>query len=125
MTRLLIVVFDAGAQTDPQREYGLAAYFLVSTGGDWLGNDLGGRPDDWWSGYDVSLGDPLGPRYVWSGVLRRDFGLGVALVNPPAAAPRTVVLEDGYVDLTGQPRTTLTLGPAAGAVLVKAGQNAG
>jgi len=119
------VVFDAGARTDAQREYGLAAYFLVSTGGDWLGTDLGGRPDDWWSGYDVSLGDPLGPRYVWSGLLRRDFGLGVALVNPPDAAPRTVVLEGGYLDLAGQPRATLTLGAAAGAVLVKAGQHAG
>ena len=120
-----VVVLDGGAETDAQREYGLAAYLLVSTGGDSLGNDRGGRPDDWWSGYDVSLGPALGPRYVWSGVLRRDFGLGVALLNPPDAASQTVALESGYVDLTGQPRTTVTLGAAEGAVLVKAVRDAG
>ncbi|HSV04904.1 MAG TPA: putative glycoside hydrolase [Candidatus Binatus sp.] len=119
------VVFDAGAQNEPQREYGLAAYFLVSTGGDWLGNDRGGRPGDWWKGYNVSLGDPLGPRYAWSGVLRRDFQLGVALVNPPDAAPRTVALQAGYVDLNGRPSASLTLAAAAGAVLLKAEPNAG
>jgi hypothetical protein len=111
------IVFDAGAETDAGREYGLAAYFLVDAGRDSLGNSPGGTPDDWWRGYDVTLGAPTGPRYAWQGVLRRDFQHGLVLVNPPDAASRTVALDRPHTDLGGRPRVAVTLGPAAGAVL--------
>lgn len=115
------VILEADAATDAAREYGLAAYLLVNTGRDALGNGPGGTPADWWGGYDVALGPPLGTRYAWSGVLRRDFARGLVLLNQPEAATRTLALETACatpcVDLAGQPRRTLTLGPAAGAVL--------
>ena len=111
------IVFDAGADTDTAREYGLAAYFLVDAGRDLLGNDPGGAPDEWWSGYGVGLGAPAAARYTWRGVLRRDFQQGVVLVNPPDAAPRTLGLDQPHTDLAGRQRASVTLGPAEGAVL--------
>jgi hypothetical protein len=114
------VYFLPGVSTDGAREYGLAAYFLVNTGGDGIGNDpgTGDSPADWWPGYDVFLGTARGPRYAASGsVLRRDFDGGTVLVNPPGAAQTTVTLEATYRDLAGRDRTSVTLGPAQGAVL--------
>jgi Hypothetical glycosyl hydrolase family 15 len=113
------VAFDSSARTDEERLYGLAGYFLVSNGRDLLGSYAGGFPDDWWSGYDVRLGSPEGPRYDWQGLLRRDFFGGVALLNEPGAPTRTVELGPGYRDLHSKPATQVTLGPASGAVLVR------
>ena len=114
------VFFDAGAGTAAGREYGLAAYFLVDAGADTLGNSAGGTPADWWTPYSTFLGPATGPRRPWGGVLRRDFQFGTVLLNEPGAPQRTLALERTYVDLAGQTRTSITLGPAAGAVLRKA-----
>jgi putative glycosyl hydrolase-like family 15 (GHL15) protein len=111
------VWFDAGAKTDAGREFGLASYFLVSTGGDYIGNDPRGTPDDWWPGYDVSLGTASGERRAWDGVLRRDFERGFVLVNQPGSPKQTVALDGTWVDLAGREQTAVTLGPAEGAVL--------
>jgi peptidoglycan/xylan/chitin deacetylase (PgdA/CDA1 family) len=111
------VVFDAGARTKKEREYGLAAYFLVSSGRDALGNDPGGTPDDWWHGYDVALGAPLADRYAWHGVLRRDFEHGIVLLNPPGPDKRRVDLDRAAVTLGCRRAATLHLRPAEGAVL--------
>jgi len=111
------VVFDAKATTDQGRAYGLAGYYLVSSGGDGLSNDPGGTPDDWWSGYDVFLGDALGSRYSWSSVLRRDFQSGLVLLNEPDASSRTIQLGGVYADLGGNQVSSVTLGPAEGTVL--------
>jgi hypothetical protein len=111
------VLFDNAARNDDEREYGLAAYLLVSSGRDALGNDAGGTPDDWWRGYDVALGEPLGPRRTWNGVIRRDFRDGIVLVNEPDSPARTVGLDERYRDVAGAPRATVTLAAARGAVL--------
>jgi hypothetical protein len=111
------VILDSYARTDAEREYGLASYFLVSSGRDALGNDPGGSPSDWWRGYDVSLRAPRGPRYRWKGLLRRDFERGLALVNPPGAPRRTVELPGTWRGLDARPRQRVTLDAAAGAVL--------
>ncbi len=110
------VVFDAASTTPAGRLYGLAAYFLISSGRDALGNNQGGTPTDWWTGYDVDLGAPLSGRYVWNGVLRRDFEHGFALVNEPGAVTRTVALPAGAGDLTGTTQTSQTLAAGTGAV---------
>jgi hypothetical protein len=112
------VVFDTGAETPKDREYGLAAYFLLDAGRDTLGNGPASSPDDWWCGYDMYLGAPLGSRYSWNGVLRRDFERGFVLVNPPGAPVRTLTLADPVIDILtcGRP-TSVTLGPAEGVVL--------
>jgi hypothetical protein len=113
------VIFDAGGKSDADREYGLAAYLLVSDGHDGIGNDPGGTPDDWWSGYDVILGAPSKARYSWQNVIRRDFERGIVLVNQPGAASRALELDATYLDLRGTERTRITLGAAEGAVLLR------
>jgi hypothetical protein len=111
------VAFDAGARTRAQREYGLAAFFLVDAGRDLLGNHPGGTPNRWWPGYDVRLGVPRGAYYAWSGVLRRDFDAGLVLVNPPDAPRVRVALDRACSDLRGRARKTVRLRGASGAVL--------
>ena len=114
------VVFDATSTTAAGRLYGLAAYFLISSGRDGLGNDKGGTPADWWTGYDVDLGAPLAGRYLWKGVYRRDFARGFTLVNPPGAPTVTLPLGAGARNLTGATQSSVTLAAASGAVFTTA-----
>jgi hypothetical protein len=107
----------AGGATDRQgSEYSLASYFLISTGKDAVSTgDM--TPVHWWSALDVNLGQALGPRRKWSGVLRRDFTGGMSLVNEPEGEPRTVNLPTTMRDLDGRNVKVVTLAPASGVVL--------
>jgi hypothetical protein len=116
-TRGRNVWFIAGATSDAAREYGLAGYLLVRDGDDTHGNVHASTPDDWWPGWDVALGAPRGPRYEWEGVLRRDYALGMVLVNPPGSAERVLQLDTLHRDLREVPATQVTLQAARGAVL--------
>ncbi len=103
-----------------ERLYGLAGYFLISDGRDALGNYQAGTPEDWWAGYDTDLGDALGARYdLANGVIRRDFTRGTVLMNVPDTSTQTVSLGAGYRDLDGVERSSVTLGPGTGAVLLR------
>ena len=115
------VVLDGNADAAAARIYGLATYLLLNSGGDAIANDSASRPDAFWSGFDADLGAALGKRYSAGGVWRRDFVRGVALVNEPGAPTRTVLVGAGYRDLDGVARTTVTLGPGSGAVLLRDG----
>jgi hypothetical protein len=116
------VIFDASEPTAAGRMYGLAGYFLISNGRDALGNNPNGTPEDWWSGYDTDLGEALGPRFdLPNGVIRRDFTAGTVLLNTPDEPTRTVEIGAGYKDLNGVERTSVTLGPGSGIVLVRIG----
>jgi len=108
-----------GVSSSTAREYGVAAYFLVSAGSDSMGNDPGGgtSPSDWWSGYGVSLGAAHGDRYVWNGLVRRDFDGGMVLLNRPGSSQQTVSLGAAYLNIAGQQVSSVTLGAAQGAVL--------
>jgi hypothetical protein len=114
------VILDASSGSPAGRLYGLAGYLLLSSGRDALADNLCNTPNDWWSaGYDVNLGSALGARYKTpEGVWRRDFAGGTVLVNEPGAPTRTVTVPAGLRDLDGATRTSVTLGPASGAVLV-------
>jgi hypothetical protein len=115
------VLLDANSNTAAGRLYGLAAYLLVSNGNDLMGNGQASRPDNWWKGYDVQLGDALGKRYLKDGVWRRDFQRGSVLVNEPGEPNRTIQVGPSLRDLAGASRSSLTLGPASGAVLLRDG----
>lgn len=100
------------------REYVLANYFLVSNGADFLGSHLL-TVDNWWDGFEVRLGTPLGPRKEWNGLLRRDFSGGIVLVNPPQGSLTTATLP-GSFRIIDEDRfvTSVVLGPAKGIVLL-------
>jgi len=112
------VILDGSATDLPGIEYALAAYFLISSGRDAV--SAGGMtPIHWWRGFDVNLGEALGPRRLWSGVLRRDFARGMTLVREPGAEARHVRLPTPMRDLNGQVVTSVSLAPAAGVVLLR------
>ena len=72
----------------------------------------------WSSVWTASVGAPIGARrQVTGGVWRRDFTGGTVLVNPDASATVTVALGATYTDSAGASVTSVTLGPASGAIL--------
>ncbi|HWI08769.1 MAG TPA: hypothetical protein VNT54_14795, partial [Solirubrobacteraceae bacterium] len=113
------VVWDA--QSTWGREYQLATYFLLSNGLDGLAHPDGSDPNNWWSGYDVDLGQPLGQRYSSNGVFRRDFQNGIVLVNQPGQTTKTLRLGRKHKNLAGSTVTSVTLPAREGAVLLRPG----
>lgn len=112
------VVLDSYADNQDAAEYNLAAYFLVATDRDGFRTNYRSTPDDWWSAYDVDLGQPRGPRHMWNGVLRRDFDNGYALVNLPGAASKTIALPADATGPDGARRAKVTLPAASGRVVL-------
>jgi hypothetical protein len=102
---------------DPaSREYALAGYFLISLGNDRLG-DGSSDPSNWWSGYDVWLGTPGGPRTYSNGIFRRSFSHGLVLLAEPNAARQEIRLERRLRTLDGNIVSSITLGDRQGVVL--------
>jgi hypothetical protein len=110
------VIMDGGASDTQGLAYNLAAYLLVSNGGDALSGG-GQTPENWWPGFSVNLGEADGPRYAWNELLRRDFSGGTVLLNPPGAPTRTISLSAPVIDLAGASVQSLALPAASGAVL--------
>jgi hypothetical protein len=110
------VIFDSYDNGSPEREYNLAAYLLVSTGNDAVG-DAEITPANWWSGYETNLGRARDERGLWEGLTRRDFAQGIVLVNEPQAPTRKVALPRPMITTAGTRVTSVTLPAASGAVL--------
>ena len=98
-------------------DLGEAGYFLVSTGMDGFSNTEV-TPTDWYAGYDAVLGTPIGARYAWNGVLRRDFTGGIALMNAFGGDTVTLTLPGTYTNTSGTEVSSVTLAGGTGAVLV-------
>ena len=99
------------------QQYGLASYFLISNGTDSIGDDVT-TPDNWWPGYDIDLGTPLGPRTYTNGIFERDFRGGKVLLADPGLPERTVGLRDTEITLNGTPTSSVTLAGGQGIILV-------
>ncbi|NUT94880.1 MAG: hypothetical protein HOY78_22945 [Saccharothrix sp.] len=112
---------------DRARAYALASYFIANgsraaiaeiTVQDGYGDPMPRYPE-----YEWNLGTPVGtPRAVATGVYRRDFSCGTALVNANAgSAPAvTVSLSGSYLDALGMSVGTVSLPSRSGAILRKA-----
>jgi len=111
-----VVIDDFGNSTG-EKEYALANYLLINEQADAIGN-MSVTPDNWWPGYSVNLGNPLGQRQTWNNLIRRDFQGGMVLVNEPEAPTRTVTLPGTYRTVAGSPVTSVTLPAKAGIVLI-------
>jgi hypothetical protein len=113
-------LFFGYGTTEGECEYNEASYFLVSDGSDGLTCLYRNKPNDWWAGYDASLGAPLGPRTrLASGVLSREFEKGRVVVAPPGLAQAQVDLGGNYVTVRGETVSSVTLRAKAGLVLRK------
>jgi hypothetical protein len=110
------VILDGFDASPAGRELSLAAYFLVSGGGDAVGL-AAATPERWWRGFEADLGEALGPRFESGGVLRRDFTGGTVLVSEPGAPARRVELPAPMVDLGGRRVTAVSVEGGRGAVL--------
>lgn len=99
------------------REYALALYYISRVDGDMLTDQFITPTSGMWPGYELDPGQPLGGRYRFEGLYRRDFVGGVALVNPPEGTNVTIDLP-GYVDLYGN-TGPFTLRAQSGAMLLK------
>lgn len=105
-----------GSDSDTAREYSVACYLLISTGSDMVG-DSSQTPSHWWNGFTTDLGKAQNTRYSWQNLLRRDFGGGIALVNPPGSPSITVNLPGTFRRVNGSLVTSITLAPTQGAIL--------
>ena len=100
-------------------EYNLAAYFLISTGSDYVnGGGFTQNVTNFWSGWSVNLGEAGGGRErSSSGLWKRFFTGGVVYLLEPGAAPQTINLATPMRSPTLGLVTSITLSAAHGAVL--------
>jgi hypothetical protein len=102
----------------PTMEYNEATYFLVNDGSDYV-SGISQTPLNFWSGFEVDLGSPLGPReYLPSGLWTRRFTGGVVYTDPPEGSTQTVRLGKRMRSPNLGEVESVTLAPAQGAVLV-------
>lgn len=115
-----VIMMDYG-KTLTEREYGLAAWFLISSGRDLMSSSRlqWTAPDSFWIGYGLNLGAASGPRYRWRGLLRRDFACGVVLLNQPGARRARVTLPPGLSGMSGTPMSSATLNGSQAAILTR------
>lgn len=109
--------FHAGAYstavTAQTRQYALASYLLATDGQQALAvGDMRSEP------YALrwALGMPMSTMIQTGAARARYFAGGIALANP-SSSRSTVYLRGTYFDSAGRPVSTVTLGPASGAVL--------
>lgn len=115
-----VIMMDGGT-TQENREYGLATWLLVSQGKDlFSSNQLAWTtPNNWWQGYDLNLGEALGPRYKWGELIRRDFECGMVVLNQPSLETQTVELDESYTNMDGKSVTSVELDAKTAAILLK------
>lgn len=113
-----VIMMDYGTTTT-EREFGLAGMLLANGGRDMINsNQLAWTaPDSWWSGYDTHLGESVGSRYKWQGLLRRDFQCGMVLANQPGASTVSTSLPAAYTTIEGAAVSSVTLAARQAKVL--------
>ena len=116
-----VILLDEALSTT-QRQYALAGWLAINDGNDLMAseNNSWTSPDSWWPGYDVTLGNALGPRYEWQTLIRRDFECGLILMNPPDRPGVPVAFGQSYSTIDGATVSAMTLAGDQSAVLLDA-----
>jgi len=130
----LVIFNQYGSSTDYQSmRYGLASCLMNDGYYSFTDNSNGGYGAvAWFDEYNANLGEPTAaspPTAAWqSGVWRRDFTNGIALVNPKGNGAKTVQLGGTFVKLkgsqdpsvnNGQTVTSVTLQDRDGIILMR------
>jgi hypothetical protein len=111
----------AGSPSEPAAmEYNLAAYFLISTGRDFVsGGGASQTLSNFWPGWGVNLGEASGPRErSSSGLWKRSFSGGAVYLLEPGAPPQTVALPKPMHSATIGTVSSITLSARQAAVLL-------
>jgi putative glycosyl hydrolase-like family 15 (GHL15) protein len=110
---------DHNSNSVPTMEYNLATYFLLNDGGDYI-NGVHETPEHSWPGFDVSLGEALGPRESrGQGLWRRRFASGVVYAVAPEGATQTIQLAKTIHSAEWGTVGSVTLAAGQGAVFVE------
>jgi hypothetical protein len=114
----LTLTGDRNSVTPATMEYNLATYFLINSGADYV-NGNKQTPEGWWSGFEVNLGNGLGPPESQpSGLWTRRFTGGVVYAVAPGGQTQTINLPGAMHSAEWGTVTSLTLAAGQGAVLV-------
>ncbi len=112
------VVLEQYDVTDvPTQEYSMAGYFLISSGVDYYA-DTSTTPANWWSGFNVNMGVPLGPRSYNNGIYQRNFSQGIVLLGEPGAITHMVALPGVFQRLDGTRVGSVTISAREGIILL-------
>jgi len=113
-----VIMMDYGT-TNTEREFGMASLLLTNDGRDMINTDqvAWSAPDRWWPGYSTHLGDSMGMRFKWQGLLRRDFQCGMVLANQPGSSTITARLPQSYTTIEGSVVSSVTLAARQARVL--------
>jgi hypothetical protein len=119
-----IVLDDDDSDTDAEWVYELATYLLVKSGDDMIGADeirTRINPENFWEGYEIEMGDPLGGRYQTDGLFRRDYQCGTVVLNQPEEPTRTLDLGESFLVVGGGGASvsTVTLDGYRAVVLIR------
>lgn len=124
MGKISFFVSHASSTDTKSMRYAFGTYMLAAGSRALYYHEVGSQAvysnpvwDDLWS---LDLGSPSGTYVARSdGLYTREFAKGLVVVNPSATATRTLQLS-GYVSEDGSPVSSLSVGPASAAFLVKA-----
>lgn len=109
-----VVLDNTGSDFD----YGLAGFYMISTGVDAMGAHAI-RPPDWPKALTVDLGSPVDRRRTtWKGLLVRRFARGIAVINPPGSSTRHITLDSSFQNEDASQGQSVDLQPAGGLVAV-------
>src|SRR5438128_2758934 len=114
------VTLDGTSSVVAGMEYNLAAYFLISTGKDYVsGGGSSQTIKSFWAGWSVNLGEATGPRERSSlGLWSRRFTGGVVYLLEPGAATQTIILPSTMHSVTLGSVSSITLSARQAAVLL-------
>jgi hypothetical protein len=119
----LLIFQQRGSPTDYQAmRYGLGACLMDDGYYYFTDASKGNYRVPWFDEFDAKLGPATSPPQAsaWkSGVYRRDFQNGIALVNPRGNGPRTVTLDGEFVKLKGSQAPSVNDGATVRQVTLK------
>jgi hypothetical protein len=114
-----------GALTDTAKAAYLRASFLLALkpgrGTFFYTDDYAGKGDPWRLMTTPEIGRPLGPRRRIGVGFKRTFTKGTAVVNPSPSESQTFAFQRRYAMPDGTTTRSITLPPASGLVLRRAG----
>ena len=108
------------AQKDAYHRYALATFLLGSNGQSAFNASYGSDVNSltYHRYWNVAIGTPTTAYAKIGGVYKRSFTNGIVLVNPTKTS-QTVSLGGTFVDLNGTTRSSITLAPNTGDVMVR------
>lgn len=114
-------LLDEHATDSRGQWFNIAGALLVNTGNDLVTTEDWPviAPTGFFEGFNIDLGNALGPRRVVDDTIQREFTDGLVIMNEPRANPVTVDLDDPWITPAGERVTSVSLDGAEAIVLTR------